>query len=365
MTEHRTHAKCCGHCGTVTRAVFPGGVSAPVQYGPRIAGVAVYLQHAPLPAGGSAVAGDGRALRRAGDGCNAGDHEREGGRAAAGRGLAHTGPGGGHGAGETHGRDRVPDRRADAVASCDLHAAAGGVPGSAAGAAPCSRVSPASSCTITGKPYFAMEGVKHSLCNAHHLRELQALVDIEGEAWAGRMQRLLRRANRAARIAQDKDIAVPARLVAPIERRYDEIIAEALAFHESQPPFSPGKRKKRRKRRIGHNLALRLRDHKCAVLPVPDRPRGRVHKQRGRARPSDDEAAPEDLRGLPIREGGRELRHPAQRDHHRQEAGLEHHRSPDQPIGSAHRHGQVRVSLLRLGLSKAGVIPMNNLGSYH
>ena len=49
-----------------------------------------------------------------------------------------------------------------------------------------------------------------------------------------RMQQRLRRANRAARIAQDKDIAVPARLVALIERRYDEIIAEALAFHESQ-----------------------------------------------------------------------------------------------------------------------------------
>ena len=39
-----------------------------------------------------------------------------------------------------------------------------------------------------------------------------------------------------------------------------------VRLHESQPPFSPGKRKKRRKRRIGHNLALRLRDHKCAVL---------------------------------------------------------------------------------------------------
>ena len=30
----------------MTRAAFPDGVSAPVQYGPRIAGVAVYLQHA-------------------------------------------------------------------------------------------------------------------------------------------------------------------------------------------------------------------------------------------------------------------------------------------------------------------------------
>ena len=106
------------------------------------------------------------------------------------------------------------------------------------------------------------------LCNAHHLRELQALVDIEGEGWAGPMQQLLRRANRAARIAQDKDIAVPATLVAPIERRYDEIIAEALAFHESQPPLSPPKpgKRGRKKRRIGHNLALRLRDRKCAVL---------------------------------------------------------------------------------------------------
>ena len=50
------------------------------------------------------------------------------------------------------------------------------------------------------------------------------------------------------------------------QRRDVRIALSALAFHESQPPFSPGKRKKRRKRRIGHNLALRLRDHKCAVL---------------------------------------------------------------------------------------------------
>ncbi len=99
------------------------------------------------------------------------------------------------------------------------------------------------------KPSFAMEGVEHSLCNAHHLRALQALVDIEGAAWARRLQELLRRASRAARIAVDRDIAVPARLV-------------ALVFHESPPPFSSGKGKKRR---IGHNPALRLGDHKTAV----------------------------------------------------------------------------------------------------
>ena len=34
------------------------------------------------------------------------------------------------------------------------------------------------------KPYYTMTGVLHALCNAHHLRELKALVEIEKEDWA-------------------------------------------------------------------------------------------------------------------------------------------------------------------------------------
>src|SRR5580704_3221199 len=48
VTEHRAHACVCGHCGTETRAAFPEDVTAPVQYGARIAAVVMYLLHLQL-----------------------------------------------------------------------------------------------------------------------------------------------------------------------------------------------------------------------------------------------------------------------------------------------------------------------------
>jgi transposase len=45
VTEHRAHACLCGNCGAETRAAFPEEVTAPVQYGARLAAVVVYLSH--------------------------------------------------------------------------------------------------------------------------------------------------------------------------------------------------------------------------------------------------------------------------------------------------------------------------------
>ncbi len=44
VTEHRMVARRCG-CGTVTAAPAPAGVSAPVQYGPRLTAIGAYLWH--------------------------------------------------------------------------------------------------------------------------------------------------------------------------------------------------------------------------------------------------------------------------------------------------------------------------------
>ena len=68
-----------------------------------------------------------------------------------------------------------------------------------------------------------MGSVLHALCNAHHLRELKALIEIDQEDWARKMQILLRRACHAANLAREKSRTLKPRLVARIERRYDAI----------------------------------------------------------------------------------------------------------------------------------------------
>ena len=46
VTAHQAQACRCAVCGRVTRAAFPEGVHAPVQYVPRVAATVVYLQNA-------------------------------------------------------------------------------------------------------------------------------------------------------------------------------------------------------------------------------------------------------------------------------------------------------------------------------
>ena len=106
------------------------------------------------------------------------------------------------------------------------------------------------------------------MCNIHHLRELEALAKIDGEDWARRMQQLLRRAKRVVDSVREQRVALPRSLLEKIGGRYDELVREALAYHAALEPLrpAPAGRRGRKKRRLGHNLALRLRQRRASVL---------------------------------------------------------------------------------------------------
>jgi transposase len=120
------------------------------------------------------------------------------------------------------------------------------------------------------KPYYTLSGVLHALCNAHHLRELKALVEIEKEDWARKMQGLLRRACHATNLARERGVPLKPGLIALVERCYDAILTQGFAFHEAQPALvcaaAKAKRRGRPPRRVGHNLLLRLSARKQDVL---------------------------------------------------------------------------------------------------
>lgn len=83
------------------------------------------------------------------------------------------------------------------------------------------------------KPYFQY-GCSHSLCNAHHLRELKAIFEDTYHAWANKMEALLKEIKLA------KDEGRLERLISLFEIKYDEVInlgyTQAIELHQRGPP---------------------------------------------------------------------------------------------------------------------------------
>ena len=116
------------------------------------------------------------------------------------------------------------------------------------------------------QPYFTMPGVEHALCNAHHLRELQALSEIEQEDWSRLMQTLLRRACHVEHLCRDKQQAPDRRLIDLITGATMPSLRAASLFTKASPALTQKLKQNgtpragRPKRRVGHNLAKRLED---------------------------------------------------------------------------------------------------------
>jgi len=271
VTEHRADISKCPKCGKITKAPFPNGVNAPAQYGPRIKSAAIYFNVQQLipedrtadimtdlfgaptlcPASVTAWA-DKKAkefepvieaikeqLKR--------DHVRH---------LDETGF-------RIGGKTQWLHTVSSTIMTCY-------VTSEKRGDIPIFLQDGSGDVIVHDhfKPYYKRFGsLDHALCNAHHLRELKALMEHDEEPWAFEMYAFLLAVNALVGQAQEKTMPnLPPLLLECIARYYNCLVDMGLSFHRALPPLKNDARGGRKKRRPGHNLLRRLRDFKSDVL---------------------------------------------------------------------------------------------------
>jgi transposase len=116
-------------------------------------------------------------------------------------------------------------------------------------------------------PYYSFEDCIHFLCNAHHLRELTFIFEQHKEKWAGRMHALLLEIHSAVYEHKQKNKKELSKyLLEKFETEYQKIIMAGKTFHSNLgEPKQTGKRG-RKKQRKGKNLLDRLDFNRDQVL---------------------------------------------------------------------------------------------------
>jgi transposase len=112
------------------------------------------------------------------------------------------------------------------------------------------------------KPYY-LYNCLHSLCNAHHLRELEWAATEDKQKWAGKMKAFLKRLNKKVDAAGG---ILTKRQTSYYQNCYDEILDDASK--ECPAPIvkrKPGQRGRQKKSK-SRNLLERLIDYKDDVL---------------------------------------------------------------------------------------------------
>jgi transposase len=123
------------------------------------------------------------------------------------------------------------------------------------------------------RPYFTFEQCQHALCNAHHLRELQFVVDQYQQSWAEEMIHVLLTIKAEVEAAPLEHMSLASERLTHFERRYDEVISQGLKANPSLaelPPKPCGERSRpkrgRKKQSPPKNLLDRLQQFKPQVL---------------------------------------------------------------------------------------------------
>jgi transposase len=268
IVEHQVLHKVCPHCQTVTAGTFPPDVSQPVQYGPRVKAAGVYLQLGQFlsyertretlrdlfgvtPSEGTLTTAQATASTRL-EPVEAAivaslrkqpvlTVDETGVRVTQTLHWIHVA-----------GTDTLTYYAHHAKRGLDAILAIGMLVGFAG-----RRVHDAMAA------YLKLPGL-YALCNAHLLRELTALVEDTGQAWAARLIRLLvsmKDAVAEARTAGQTEL--PPRQRAGYEAAYTRLIQLG---EQANPPPPPTGRRGRPKQTPARNVLDRLLTHRGAIL---------------------------------------------------------------------------------------------------
>jgi transposase len=113
--------------------------------------------------------------------------------------------------------------------------------------------------------YLKFEDCQHAFCNAHHLRELQFVLDQYEQPWAQDMSQLLLDIKAEVEASPLDWASLPPDRLLHYEKRYDDLLHQG--FKANPPPDPPPKAKRGRKKQSPpKNLLDRLQRHKIETL---------------------------------------------------------------------------------------------------
>jgi transposase len=294
VTEHQALAKVCPHCRTLTAAAFPAVLSQPVQYGPGVKALAVYLQeYQLLPFArthelladlfGCSLSEGTLSTALATAAARLAPVQAAIQAALVGAAVAHFDETGVRIGAQTQWLHHAGTQRLTCYA---VHPQRGKAATEAIG------ILPAFTGTAVhdGWSAYASYPCEHALCNAHHLRELTFVAEQTQQPWASDLIALLLEIKQAVEVAQSAgESGLSAVGRAAFEGRYAALVEAGLA---ANPPPPPTGKRGRPKQSAAKNLLDRLDRQRDSVLAF----------MTNFAVPFDNNLAERDLRMVKVRQ---------------------------------------------------------------